>query len=275
MRRDKKNQKPEKNVSKRDKRKYIEYKQKHKKGDPLPSFSDEVRLNKFISNAGICSRREADVLIAAGVVMVNNKVITELGYKVKPNDEVKYDGETIKSYNKRYVLLNKPKGFYSTLGESKGRKTAVKLVQKACKELLFPVDKLDKDATGLLLFTNDSDLSKKLNHPRFQSKKLYHVELNKPVTQGHLKKLQEGVDLEDGKTKVIHASHVEDGTSREVGIEISSGKKQVIHRMFESMGMAVVKLDRVRFSGLTKKDLPRGMFRHLTENEISFLKMSK
>ena len=275
MRRDKKNQKPEKNVSKRDKRKYIEYKQKHKKGDPLPSFSDEVRLNKFISNAGICSRREADVLIAAGVVMVNNKVITELGYKVKPNDEVKYDGETIKSYNKRYVLLNKPKGFYSTLGESKGRKTAVKLVQKACKELLFPVDKLDKDATGLLLFTNDSDLSKKLNHPRFQSKKLYHVELNKPLTQAHLKKLQEGVDLEDGNTKVIHASHVEDGTSREVGIEISSGKKQVIHRMFESMGMAVVKLDRVRFSGLTKKDLPRGMFRHLTENEISFLKMSK
>jgi 23S rRNA pseudouridine2605 synthase len=275
MRRDKKNQKPEKNVSKRDKRKYIEYKQKHKKGDPLPSFSDEVRLNKFISNAGICSRREADVLIAAGVVMVNNKVITELGYKVKPDDDVKYDGETIKSYNKRYVLLNKPKGFYSTLGESKGRKTAVKLVQKACKELLFPVDKLDKDATGLLLFTNDSDLSKKLNHPRFQSKKLYHVELNKPVTKGHLKKLREGVDLEDGKTNVIHASHVEDGTSREVGIEISSGKKQVIHRMFESMGMAVVKLDRVRFSGLTKKDLPRGMFRHLTENEISFLKMSK
>ena len=275
MRRDKKNQKPEKNVSKRDKRKYIEYKQKHKKGDPLPSFSDEVRLNKFISNAGICSRREADVLIAAGVVMVNNKVITELGYKVKPDDDVKYDGETIKSYNKRYVLLNKPKGFYSTLGESKGRKTAVKLVQKACKELLFPVDKLDKDATGLLLFTNDSDLSKKLNHPRFQSKKLYHVELNKPVTKGHLKKLIEGVDLEDGKTNVIHASHVEDGTSREVGIEISSGKKQVIHRMFESMGMAVVKLDRVRFSGLTKTDLPRGMFRHLTENEISFLKMSK
>jgi 23S rRNA pseudouridine2605 synthase len=275
MRRDKKNQKPEKNVSKRDKRKYIEYKQKHKKGDPLPSFSDEVRLNKFISNAGICSRREADVLIAAGVVMVNNKVITELGYKVKPDDDVKYDGETIKSCNKRYVLLNKPKGFYSTLGESKGRKTAVKLVQKACKELLFPVDKLDKDATGLLLFTNDSDLSKKLNHPRFQSKKLYHVELNKPVTKGHLKKLIEGVDLEDGKTNVIHASHVEDGTSREVGIEISSGKKQVIHRMFESMGMAVVKLDRVRFSGLTKKDLPRGMFRHLTENEISFLKMSK
>ena len=275
MRRDKKNQQPEKNVSKRDKRKYIEYKQKHKKGDPLPSFSDEVRLNKFISNAGICSRREADVLIAAGVVMVNNKVITELGFKVKPDDEVKYDGETIKSFNKRYVLLNKPKGFYSTLGESKGRKTAVKLVQKACKELLFPVDKLDKDATGLLLFTNDSDLSKKLNHPRFQSKKLYHVELNKPVTKSHLNKLIEGVDLEDGKTKVLSASHVEDGTSREVGVEISSGKKKVLHRVFEAMGMAVVKLDRVRFSGLTKKDLPRGMHRHLTENEISFLKMSK
>ena len=137
MRRDKKNHKPDKNVSKRDKRKYIEYRQRFKKGDPLPSFNDEVRLNKFISNAGICSRREADVLIAAGVVMVNNKVITELGYKVKPDDEVKYDGETIKSYNKRYVLLNKPKGFYSTLGESKGRKTALSLVQKACSCLLY------------------------------------------------------------------------------------------------------------------------------------------
>lgn len=275
MSRDKKNQKPEKNVSKRDKRKYIEFRQKFKKGDPLPSFSDEVRLNKFISNAGICSRREADVLIAAGVVMVNDKVITELGFKLKPEDSVKYDGETIKSYNKRYVLLNKPKGFYSTVGESKGRKTAYSLVQKSCKELLFPVDKLDKDATGLLLFTNDSDLSKKLNHPRFQSKKLYHVELNNPVTKSHLKSLMEGVELEDGRTKVLDATHVQDGTSREVGIEISSGKKQVIHRLFEAMGLAVVKLDRVRFSGLTKKDLPRGMFRHLSENEISFLKMSK
>jgi 23S rRNA pseudouridine2605 synthase len=275
MRRDKKNQKPDKDVSKRDKRKYIEYRQRVKKGDPLPTFSDEVRLNKFISNAGICSRREADVLIAAGVVMVNDKVITELGFKVKPGDEVKYDGETIKSYNRRYVLLNKPKGFYSTLSESKGRKTALSLVQKACREMLFPVDKLDKDATGLLLFTNDTDLSKKLNHPRFQSKKLYHVEINKPVTKSHLKQMIEGLDLEDGKTKVLNATHVQDGTSREVGIEISSGKKQVIHRMFEAMGLAVVKLDRVRFSGLTKKDLPRGMFRHLSENEISFLKMTK
>ena len=148
-------------------------------------------------------------------------------------------------------------------------------MQKACRELLFPVDKLDKDATGLLLFTNDTDLSKKLNHPRFQSKKLYHVESNKPVTKSHLKQMIVGLDLEDGKTKVMNATHVQDGTSREVGIEISSGKKQVIHRMFEAMGLAVVKLDRVRFSGLTKKDLPRGMFRHLSENEISFLKMTK
>lgn len=275
MSRDKKNQKPEKNVSKREKRKYIEYRQRVKKGDPLPSFSDDVRLNKFISNAGICSRREADVLIAAGVVMVNNKVVTELGFKVKPEDEIKYDGETIKSYNKRYVLLNKPKGFYSTIGESKGRKTAASLVQKSCREMIFPVDILDKDGTGLLLFTNDSDLSKKLNHPRFQSKKIYHVEVNKPVTQSHLKQLKDGVTLEDGKTQVMNATHVKEGSSREVGIEISSGKKQVIHRLFEAIGMTVVKLDRVRFSGLTKKDLPRGMYRHLTENEISFLKMSK
>ena len=272
---ERKNSKSDKKVSKRDKRKYIEFRQKVKKGDPLPSFSDEIRLNKFISNAGICSRREADVLIAAGVVMINNKVVTELGYKVKPTDEVKYDGETIKSQHKRYVLLNKPKGFGTVIDDPKGRKTVSSLVQKACKEMLFPVDKLDRETTGLLLMTNDSDLMKKLNHPRYHSKKLYHVELNKPVSSIHLNKLMAGIDLDDGKTKVSKAEHVEGGSSREIGIELSSGKTRIIKRLFEAMGFAVVKLDRVRFAGLTKKDLPRGMHRHLTENEISFLKMTK
>ena len=272
---DRRDPKSDKKVSKRDKRKYIEYRQKNKKGDPLPSFSDEVRLNKFLSNAGICSRREADVLIAAGVIMVNGKVMTELGYKVKLDDEVKYDGETIKSFHKRYVLLNKPKGYGTKLDDPKGRKTVLSLIQKACREMVFPVDKIDRESTGLILLTNDSDLIKKLNHPRHQSQKLYHVELNKPVSSIHLNKLMSGVDLDDGKTKVSNAEHVSGGSSREVGIELTSGKTRIINRLFEAMGFAIIKLDRVRYAGLTKKDLPRGMFRHLTEKEVSFLKMTK
>ena len=272
---DRRDPKSDKKVSKRDKRKYIEYRQKNKKGDPLPSFSDEVRLNKFLSNAGICSRREADVLIAAGVIMVNGKVMTELGYKVKLDDEVKYDGETIKSFHKRYVLLNKPKGYGTKLDDPKGRKTVLSLIQKACREMVFPVDKLDRESTGLILLTNDSDVIKKLNHPRHQSQKLYHVELNKPVSSIHLNKLMSGVDLDDGKTKVSNAEHVSGGSSREVGIELTSGKTRIINRLFEAMGFAIIKLDRVRYAGLTKKDLPRGMFRHLTEKEVSFLKMTK
>ena len=222
--------KSDKKVSKRDKRKYIEYRQKKKKGDPLPSFNDEVRLNKFLSNAGICSRREADVLIAAGVIMVNGKVMTELGYKVKLDDEIKYDGETIKSYHKRYVLLNKPKGYGTKLDDPKGRKTILSLIQKACREMVFPVDRIDRESTGLILLTNDSDLIKKLNHPRHQSKKLYHVELNKPVSSIHLNKLMSGVDLDDGRTKVTNAEHVSGGSSREIGIELTSGKTRIINR---------------------------------------------
>ena len=268
-------QNPDKKVSKRDRRKYIEYRQKVKKGDPLPSFSDEVRLNKFLSNAGICSRREADVLIAAGVIMVNGTVMTELGYKVKVDDEVKYDGETIKSFKKRYILLNKPKGYGTKLDDPKGRKSVLSLIQKACREMVFPVDKLDRESVGLLLLTNDSDMIKKLNHPRHQSKKIYHVELNKPVSSIHLNKLMSGVDLDDGKTRVNRAEHVSEGSSREVGIELSSGKTRIINRLFEALGFSVIKLDRVSYAGLTKKDLPRGMFRHLTEKEVSFIKMKK
>jgi len=272
---ERKSSKSNKNVSKRDKRKYIEYRQKVKKGDPLPSFSDEVRLNKFLSNAGICSRREADVLIVAGVVTVNGKVVTELGYKVNPDDKIKYDGETIKSNIKRYVLLNKPKGFSTIIGDPKGRKTVMTLVRKACREIVYPVDKMDRETTGLLLFTNDTDIAKKLNHPRQQSKKLYHVELNKSVSSIHLNMLMSGVDLEDGKTKVLKAEHVKGGSSREVGVELNSGKNKIVRRLFEAMGFAVVKMDRVSYSGLSKKDLPRGMFRHLTDNEVAFLKMTK
>ena len=252
------------------------YKIKVKKGDPLPSFNDDaIRLNKYLANAGICSRREADVLIQTGVVSINNVIVTELGYKIKPGDTVQYDGETINAEKKRYVLLNKPKGFITTMDDPRGRKTVMTLVSKACKERIFPVGRLDRETTGLLLFTNDGDMAKKLTHPRYQAKKLYHVELNKSVNKADFEKLLNGVDLEDGKSKVDQVSFVDDASSREVGVEIHSGKNRIVRRLFEALGYEVVKLDRVQFASITKKDLPRGMYRHLTEHEVSYLKMTK
>ena len=264
-----------KNVSVRDKRKYIDFKEKVKKGDPLPSFNEhEIRLNKYLSNAGICSRREADVLIQTGVVAINGVVVTELGYKIKPGDVVQYDGETINAETKRYVLLNKPKGFITTMDDPYGRKTVMSLVRKACRERVYPVGRLDRDTTGLLLFTNDGDLAKKLTHPRHKALKIYHVELNKPVKKEDLEQLTKGIDLEDGRTNFDVASYVKDGSSREIGVELHSGKNRIVRRMFEALGYEVIKLDRVQFAGLTKKDLPRGLFRHLTEKEVAFLKMT-
>jgi 23S rRNA pseudouridine2605 synthase len=271
-----KSSKPSSEVKARDKRKYIDFKERVKKGDPLPSFNEnEIRLNKYLSNAGICSRREADVLIQTGVVTVNGEIITELGYKVKLGDAVQYDGETINAETKRYVLLNKPKGFITTMDDPMGRKTVMGLVRKACRERVYPVGRLDRDTTGLLLFTNDGDMAKKLTHPRYQAKKIYHVELNKSVAREDLEKLIKGVDLEDGRTRFDVADFVKDGSAREIGVELHSGKNRIVRRMFEALGYEVIKLDRVQFSGLTKKDLPRGMFRHLTESEVSFLKMTR
>lgn len=264
-----------KEVSARDKRKYIDFKDKVKKGDPLPSFNeDEIRLNKYLANAGICSRREADVLIETGVVTINGKVVTELGYKIKPGDSVQYDGETINAEKKRYVLLNKPKGFITTMDDPFGRKTVMSLVNKACRERIYPVGRLDRETTGLLLFTNDGDMAKKLTHPRHRAAKIYHAELNKPVKKEDLAKLLVGLDLEDGKTNFDVAEFVKDGNSREIGVELHSGKNRIVRRMFEALEYEVVKLDRVQFAGLTKKDLPRGMYRHLSEKEVAFLKMS-
>lgn len=266
---------PKTDVSARDKRKYIDFREKVKKGDPLPSFNeDEIRLNKYLSNAGVCSRREADVLIQTGVVTVNGEIITELGHKIKLGDVVQYDGETINAETKRYVLLNKPKGFITTMDDPMGRKTVMSLVKKACRERIYPVGRLDKETTGLLLFTNDGDMAKKLTHPRHRASKIYHVELNKPVRVEDLDKLMSGVDLEDGKTVCDLAEFVKDGSNREVGVELHSGKNRIVRRLFEALGYEVVKLDRVQFAGLTKKDLPRGMYRHLSEKEVAFLKMS-
>ena len=267
---------PKKEVSDRDKKKYIDFKDRQKKvkGDPLPDLNrEDIRLNKYLSNAGICSRREADVLIQTGVVTVNDVIVLEMGYKVMPGDKVRYDGETINAEKKRYVLLNKPKDFITTMDDPWGRKTVMSLVSKACRERVYPVGRLDRETTGLLLFTNDGDMAKKLTHPRHKSSKIYHVELNKPVKLEDLTKLTTGIDLEDGKTAFDKAEYVKE-SSREIGVELHSGKNRIVRRMFESMGYEVVKLDRVQFAGLTKKDLPRGHYRHLTEKELAFLKMS-
>ena len=262
-----------KTVKAKQKSKYIDYKDRLKKGDPLPTFSDTVRLNKYLSNAGVCSRREADVLIKTGVVSVNGEIITEMGYKVSPTDVVKYDGGSIRPEKKRYVLLNKPKGFITTMDDPHGRKTVMSLVKKACKERIYPVGRLDKETTGLLLFTNDGDLAKKLTHPRHKASKIYHVTLNKKVVKEDLQKLMAGIKLEDGTTIFDNAEYVNNENSKEVGVELHSGKNRIVRRSFEAMGYKVVKLDRVTFSGLTKRDLPRGMYRKLTEKEVAFLKM--
>ena len=254
---------------------FIDYKDKLKKGDPLPSFNtDEVRLNKYLSNAGVCSRREADVLIKTGVVSVNGNIITEMGYKVKPTDTVKYDGGSITAQKKRYVLLNKPKGFITTMDDPQGRKTVMSLVKKACKERVYPVGRLDRETTGLLLFTNDGDLAKKLTHPQHKASKIYHVTLNKKVAKEDLETLMRGIKLEDGTTKYDNAEYVNDESSKEVGVELHSGKNRIVRRSFESMGYKVMRLDRVTFSGLNKKDLGRGMYRKLSEKEVAFLKMT-
>jgi 23S rRNA pseudouridine2605 synthase len=269
---------PQKRLANKGKGKFKPEHQKFKKrkGDPLPSFSDEVRLNKFIANAGICSRREADVLISTGVIEVNGKIVTEMGFKVKPGDEVKYDGQTIQTEKKQYVLLNKPKNFITTMDDPQGRKTAYELVANACKERIYPVGRLDRNTTGLLMFTNDGDLAKKLTHPKYEVAKIYHVTADKPIKQADLDQLLEGVELDDGAyVKADEVKFIAETRNKEVGLEIHSGKNRVVRRMFEALGYTVSKLDRVQFAGLTKKDLPRGTYRHLTEKEVAFLKMNK
>ena len=242
--------------------------------EPLPDLNkEEIRLNKFLSNAGIASRREADVLIQAGNVTVNGEIVTELGYKIKPTDVVKYDGATIKSEKKQYVLLNKPKDFITTMDDPFGRKTVMSLVRKACKERVYPVGRLDRETTGVLLFTNDGDLAKRLTHPKHQVRKIYHVELERPFLHTDMEKLRTGIHLDDGMIKCDQAEYVKNGRSSEVGVEIHSGKNRIVRRIFEKLGYTVVKLDRVQFACLTKKDLSRGMYRHLTEQEVAFLKM--
>ena len=232
-----------------------------------------IRLNRFIANAGICSRRKADELIAAGVVSVNGVPVTELGFKVDPaEDLIRYNGENLKREKMVYVLLNKPKDYITTTDDPQERKTVMSLVEKASRERIYPVGRLDRNTTGLLLMTNDGDLAEKLSHPRNNITKLYQVELNKSLSQGDLNKIQFGIELEDGLIKPDQVSYVAGGSKKEVGIQIHSGKNRVVRRIFESLGYEVVKLDRVVYSQLTKKDLPRGRWRYLEEKEIIQLK---
>jgi 23S rRNA pseudouridine2605 synthase len=232
-----------------------------------------IRLNRFIANAGICSRRKADELIAAGVVSVNGVPVTELGFKVDPaKDLIRYNGENLKREKMVYVLLNKPKDYITTTDDPQERKTVMSLVEKASRERIYPVGRLDRNTTGLLLMTNDGDLAEKLSHPRNNITKLYQVELNKSLSQGDLNKIQFGIELEDGLIKPDQVSYVAGGSKKEVGIQIHSGKNRVVRRIFESLGYEVVKLDRVVYSQLTKKDLPRGRWRYLEEREIIQLK---
>lgn len=233
-----------------------------------------VRLNKYLSHAGICSRREADKLIESGCVTVNGEVVKEMGYLVKPEDVVTYCGRELKGEISRYFLLNKPKGFITTLDDPQDRRTVMMLMDGACSERIYPVGRLDRNTTGLLLFTNDGNLAKKLTHPSSRVYKIYHVELDKPVSRESMNQMLEGLDLEDGLIRVDDVQYVE-GTSdrKSVGVALHSGKNRIVRRIFEHLGYEVVKLDRVVFAGLTKKDLPRGRYRELTEKEVGFLKM--
>ncbi|WP_394906912.1 pseudouridine synthase [uncultured Mesonia sp.] len=233
----------------------------------------KMRLNKYIANSGICSRRDADIYIKAGNVRVNGEVVTEMGYKVQPDDEVRFDGRRITPERKEYVLLNKPSGFYVTGSLERSNRTVMDLVANASKSKLSPVGKLETSAMGLLLFTNDGTLAMNLANPKKGIRQIYDVELNRNLDLSDLKKIEEGIVLEDGKVHVNAISYVENQSKRNVGLEIHSTKPHIVQRMFKKLNYEVVRLDRVVFGGLTKKDLPRGHYRHLNKQEVINLGM--
>lgn len=240
-----------------------------------PSDPNSIRLNKYVANSGVCSRRDADIYIGAGSVTVNGKPVTEMGYKVKLTDEVRFDGQLLNPVKKEYVVLNKPKDFTTTIRDEKGKRHVSGLISSASKSKLLPVDKLDKEDTGLLVFTNDGDLTKRLKSPINGLRKIYHLVLDQDLTGADLKKIQEGVIVDEKVVRVHDISYIDNAPKREVGIEIYSSRNKIVQRLFEHLGYKVVKLDRVVYGGLTKKDLPRGHWRYLTEQEIINFKMIK
>lgn len=242
-------------------------------GEGYVDPNESLRLNKFLANAGVCSRREADDFIMAGVVSVNGEIVTELGTKVKRTDEVKFHDQLVKLEKKVYVLLNKPKDCVTTSDDPQQRTTVMDLVKGACPERIYPVGRLDRNTTGVLLLTNDGDLASKLTHPKFLKKKIYHVFLDKKVTAHDLQQILDGVQLEDGEVRADAIEYADERDKSQVGIEIHSGKNRIVRRIFESLGYRVVKLDRVQFAGLTKKNVRRGDWRYLTEKEVDMLRM--
>lgn len=249
------------------KKKQIEYKEQFV--DP----NEPIRLNKFLANAGVCSRREADEFITAGVVSVNGQVVTELGTKIKRGDEVKFHDQVVSIERKVYVLLNKPKDTVTTSDDPQARRTVMDLVKGACEERIYPVGRLDRNTTGVLLLTNDGDLASKLTHPKYLKKKIYHVHLDKNLTKADMEQIAAGIQLDDGEIHADAISYTDENKKDDVGIEIHSGKNRIVRRIFESLGYKVVKLDRVYFAGLTKKGLRRGDWRYLTEQEVNYLRM--
>lgn len=249
------------------KKKQIEYKEQFV--DP----NEPIRLNKFLANAGVCSRREADEFITAGVVSVNGQVVTELGTKIKRGDEVKFHDQVVSIERKIYVLLNKPKDTVTTSDDPQARRTVMDLVKGACEERIYPVGRLDRNTTGVLLLTNDGDLASKLTHPKYLKKKIYHVHLDKNLTKADMEQIAAGIQLDDGEIHADAISYTDENKKNDVGIEIHSGKNRIVRRIFESLGYKVVKLDRVYFAGLTKKGLRRGDWRYLTEQEVNYLRM--
>jgi 23S rRNA pseudouridine2605 synthase len=233
-----------------------------------------IRLNKYIADSGLCSRREADELIASGQITVNGEKVTQLGVRIQPTDEVRYRGKVLKNEKPVYILLNKPKDVVTTVSDEHAKRSVIDLVKNACPERVYPVGRLDRNTTGVLLLTNDGELTKRLTHPRYEKKKVYHVVLDKPVTKAHLKEMVEGIDLDDELVEADAASYVDPADKTQVGVEIHTGQNRVVRRIFESMGYRIKKLDRVYFAGLTKKNLPRGKWRFLTQKEINMLKMN-
>lgn len=279
----------EDNSSKRYKHDEFEERSSYKKSERYSDFKDKkgktsrskapkknddglVRLNKFLANAGVASRRDADVLIQSGAVQVNGVVVTEMGYKIKPTDEVHYGGESVKGERKVYLLLNKPKDCITTTDDPQERKTVMNLVKTACKERIYPVGRLDRNTTGLLLMTNDGEIAARLTHPKYNIKKVYQVTLTKGLKAEDLQQIQDGIELEDGFIKADEIAYLGEG-KKEIGVEIHSGRNRIIRRIFEHLGYDIIKLDRVSFAGLTKKDLPRGKYRFLEPKEVAFLRM--
>ena len=240
---------------------------------PIPDPNEQIRLNKFMSNAGICSRREADEFIQQGLVKVNGQVVTELGTKISHSDVVEYDEKVVALESKCYILLNKPKDCVTTSDDPNGRTTVMDLVKGACNERIYPVGRLDRNTTGVLLLTNDGDLASKLTHPKYVKKKIYHVWCDRDIAEEDMQRIADGIELEDGPIHADAISYATETDRNQAGIEIHSGRNRIVRRIFESLGYHVTKLDRVYFAGLTKKNLPRGRWRYLTQEEVNFLKM--